>query len=184
MSNGQNNGTLKYLVAPTNYNVSNDVSIIEVDTSSGLPTVIFLQQIIVSEIRRPFFINDVSNNAAIGNIVIMPTGGNLINNAPFLVLSKNGISAQITISDRNRFIANLNTDDGTTPIPPIQDKNFVMQQSVAATTWSVPHNLNKRCAIQVLDNSFNEIIGKVHWVNDNECEVTFNTPKTGYVYCN
>jgi len=77
--------------------------------------------------------------------------------------------------------------DGTVKTSPIVlggDKNFVIQQIIAATVWSVPHNLNKRVAVQVTDNSFNEIEAKVHWVDNNSVEITFNNARTGWVYCN
>ena len=171
------------LVAPASYNVSNDVDIIEVDTSSGGITNINLQKIIISDTRKTVYISDVSNNANIGNINISTTGGNLINNASFITLSVNGIIAEVNIADTNRFIANLSTDESIPPTP-FGDKNFVMYQNVSAMLWSVPHNLNKRCAVQVLDNLFNEIETEIHWVNDNEVEIRFNKPRVGWVYCN
>ena len=102
----------------------------------------------------------------------------------------------VEIPQSNGFILFINKFDGKAylrgkngaiiPFPDssTNDKNFVMQQSVAAVLWSVPHNLNKRCAVQIVDNSFNEIEAKIHWVNNNEVEITFNSPTTGYVYCN
>lgn len=171
------------LVAPANYNVSYDVDIIEVDTSSGGITNINLQKIFISYGRKTLYISDRSNNASRGNIIINTTGGNLVNNNSSLVLSVDGIVAEVNVADTNRFIANLSTDEATPP-PVSGDKNFVMNQNVSAVLWSVPHNLNKRCAVQVLDNSFNEIEAEIHWVNDNEVEVRFNKPKVGWVYCN
>lgn len=70
-------------------------------------------------------------------------------------------------------------------IDELQEKsNATHHQSVAALVWSVPHNLNKRCAVQIVNNSLHEIEGDIRWVNDNEVEITFNTARTGYVYCN
>lgn len=103
------------LLAPASYNVSNDVDIIEVDTSSGGITNINLQKIIISDTRKTVYISDVSNNANIGNINISTTGGNLINNASFITLSVNGIIAEVNIADTNRFIANLSTDEDSPP---------------------------------------------------------------------
>ena len=64
------------------------------------------------------------------------------------------------------------------------DKNYVLNINVPATTWNVPHNLNKRCSVQVLDDAFNEVEASVHWSDNNEVIVTFNKPTTGWVYCN
>jgi len=165
-----------------NYNVNNDVDYIEVDTSSGGITNIFLQKISISDSRKVLYISDVGNNATIGNIIINATNGNIINNASFINLEVNGIIAEVNIADSGRFIANLSTDDASPP--PAGDKNFVTQQVVASSVWSVPHNLGKKCAVQIVDNALNEIMGNVHWVNNNEVEITFNKPKTGWVYCN
>lgn len=105
----------KYLVAPTTYNVSNDVDVIEVNTSSGGATTIYLQAITIGSPRKPVYINDNSGNASVGNIIVIATGGNKINNAVSITLDSDGISAQVVIADRNRFIANLNSDS---PSPP------------------------------------------------------------------
>jgi len=66
----------------------------------------------------------------------------------------------------------------------ISDKNFVMQQVAPALVWSVPHNLNKRCTVQILNNLLHEIEGDIRWIDDNSVEITFNTPTEGWVYCN
>jgi hypothetical protein len=64
------------------------------------------------------------------------------------------------------------------------DKNYVHTQSVANTTWNVAHNLAKRCSVQVVNDSFEEIEASITWTDDNNVVVTFNTATTGYVYCN
>lgn len=50
------------IVAPTSYNVPNDVDIIEVDTSSGGLTTINLQKITIGDARKSVYISDVSDN--------------------------------------------------------------------------------------------------------------------------
>jgi len=175
---------VKHLVAPTTYTVVDDVCSIDVDTSSGGITTINLQPINISEVRRKIYVNDVGNNASVGKIILQANGGNLINNGTSLVLEVDGISAEIEIADRSKFIANLSTDDNSPPIPPINDKNFVLHQTVNATIWNVPHNLNKRCAVQVVDDLFNEIEAGIFWSDNNEVIVTLNKPSTGWVYCN
>ena len=104
------NTYVKNLTAPVNYILMDNVSLIDVNTSSGGLTVIRLQKINPNYFRNKITVNDVSNNASVGNILIQCDGGNLINNAPSLLLNKNGIVAEIEITDRNNFIANLNTD--------------------------------------------------------------------------
>lgn len=175
---------VKHLVAPTTYTVVDDVCSIDVDTSSGGITTIKLQPINISEVRRKIYVNDVGNNASVGKIILQASGGNLINNLPSLTLEINGISAEIEIADRSKFIANLSTDDNAPPVPPVNDKNFVFHQTVNATVWNVTHNLNKRCSVQVVDDLFNEIEAAIFWSSNNEVIITFNNPTTGWVYCN
>lgn len=62
--------------------------------------------------------------------------------------------------------------------------NFVFVQNVPATTWTVVHNLNKRCAVQVVDIFFHEIEADILWDSDNQVTITLNNPEAGYVYCN
>jgi len=172
---------IKKLVAPTTYSVSQDVTSIDVDTSSGGVTTIILQTIHASYGQRRFFISDKSNNASVGNIILVCSGGNLINNAPSLILDNDGIVAEVVVADQSNYIANLNTDD---VIPVTGDKNFVHNQVVASNSWTVTHNLQKKCAVSVTDSLGNEIVGKVHYDSINQVTIDFNKSITGYVYCN
>lgn len=70
------------------------------------------------------------------------------------------------------------------PPPPINDKNFVYTQVLPATVWTVVHNLNKRCAVQVIDNAFEEFEANITWDSLNQVTIRLKKPKTGYVYCN
>jgi hypothetical protein len=64
------------------------------------------------------------------------------------------------------------------------DANFVHTQSVAATTWNVPHNLGKRCSVSITDSLSKEIDAQVDWVDNNNVTITLNEAVTGFVYCN
>jgi hypothetical protein len=64
------------------------------------------------------------------------------------------------------------------------DKNYVHLQSIASTTWNIPHNLDKLCSIQIVDNSNNEITGDINWVDKNNVTITFNTAIAGKALCN
>lgn len=184
MSDFNGGKVVKRITAPAIYNVPNDVDIVEVDTTSGLPTIIILQPIAISDTRSTVYISDVGDNASVGKITVQGSGGNTINGTPSIDLEVDGIIAEISIADRNRFIANLSTDDSTPPVPPINDKNFVMQQVAPVVSWSVPHNLDKKCAVQVTDNANKEIECEVIWNNLNQVTLNFNKPTSGWVYCN
>lgn len=64
------------------------------------------------------------------------------------------------------------------------DKNYVHTQSTPADSWTVNHNLNKKCSVQIVDDTFQEIIGNITWIDDNTVVVNFNSAIIGYVYCN
>lgn len=85
------------------------------------------------------------------------------------------------------FVGGIITDDAlnnATIVDFASDKNFVFEQLINSLVWSVPHNLNKKCSVQVLDTNLNEIETKIRWVNNNEVEVTLNKAQMGWVYCN
>lgn len=64
------------------------------------------------------------------------------------------------------------------------DNNYVHTQNTPATVWNVAHNLGKKCAVQVTDNDGNEIVANIKWTDNNNVIITFNSPTTGFVYCN
>jgi hypothetical protein len=108
----QNTYNYKRLVAPVTYMVSSEDQVIDVDTTNGL-AIIYVPNIQANATPdKKYSINDISNNAGTYPITINTIGGDLINNVTSLSLDVNGISAQIVIADRTRYIANLNTDDG------------------------------------------------------------------------
>jgi len=64
------------------------------------------------------------------------------------------------------------------------DKNYVHVQSAASAVWTIPHNLDKLCAIQAVDSFNNEIAGDIKWIDKNNVTITFNTPVSGKALCN
>lgn len=62
--------------------------------------------------------------------------------------------------------------------------NYVHTQDIPSDTWVVNHNLNAKCAVQVVDISNNLIFANINWVDDNNVEIYFNSDEIGYVYCN
>jgi len=106
------------LIAPASYNVSYDVDVIVVDTTSGEFTDIYLQTVISSNPQKVFTVNDNTGNASVGKIRIHATGGNTINGLNTLILDADNITAQISVCDQNAYIANLSTDTSGTPSTP------------------------------------------------------------------
>jgi hypothetical protein len=70
-----------------------------------------------------------------------------------------------------------------TPIP-VNDKNFVFNQTTPSDIWIVPHGLGKRVSVEVTNDLSIGIGCVIEWNSDNEVTIYFNQPRTGWVYCN
>jgi len=64
------------------------------------------------------------------------------------------------------------------------DKTFTFTQSVASSTWSVTHNLDKFPSVSVVDSGNTAVVGSVEYINENELTITFSSPFSGYAYMN
>jgi len=64
------------------------------------------------------------------------------------------------------------------------DKNFVFVQGVAAASWIVNHNLNKRPSVSVVDTGSNEVEGEVIHTDNNNLIINFAAAFTGNAYLN
>lgn len=58
---------------------------------------------------------------------------------------------------------------------------FEHVQLIAASTWTVPHNLGRRSQVTILDDSHIEVEADVDQSDINTVVVTFPTPQTGTV---
>lgn len=64
------------------------------------------------------------------------------------------------------------------------DKNYVHNQVVANSSWTVQHNLGKYCSVTVVDGTGKIIVGNVEYVDEDNLIVTFTKPVSGTAYCN
>jgi hypothetical protein len=64
------------------------------------------------------------------------------------------------------------------------DKTFTFTQSIASSTWSVTHNLDKFPSVSVVDSGNTAVVGSVEYINENELTITFSAPFSGYAYMN
>lgn len=103
----------KRLVAPITYMISSEDDVIDVDTTLGLATIYIPNIQANATVDRKIFIADATGNAGANPITIVTIGGNTVNNVTSLALNVNGITAEIGIIDRNRYLANLSTDDSS-----------------------------------------------------------------------
>jgi len=68
------------------------------------------------------------------------------------------------------------------PQGPPGGEAFVYQQVSASTVWTIQHNLGYYPSVTTVSVTTDEIIGNLHYVNDNEVTVTFTYAQMGYAY--
>lgn len=64
------------------------------------------------------------------------------------------------------------------------DANYVHDQGVAASTWTVTHNLNKRPSVSVVDSATQVVIGEVTYNSDNQVTIKFSSSFAGKAFFN
>lgn len=167
---------------PGAYVVRDYDDIINIDTTLGSITLVFANIKKTGFLYNSYnvYINDIGNSVSTNPLVLEATGGDSINSNTTLSYTTNGVSLKIAPVSLNEWLA----IDSSSAVPGIADKNYVHTQSVANTTWNVIHNLAKRCSVNIVDDNFNDIGGKITWVNNNQVDIEFNKQQTGYVYCN
>ena len=73
---------------------------------------------------------------------------------------------------------------GTLVVGGLQGTTFVFTQMVASSTWTINHNLGKRPSVSVVTSGGDEVIGDVHYIDDNNLIVTFTFMFAGVAYLN
>jgi hypothetical protein len=73
---------------------------------------------------------------------------------------------------------------GIVQAPSDVDKNFVFTQGVAASTWTIAHNLEKFPSVTVVDSANNVVIGHITYTNTNSLTVSFSSSFSGKAYIN
>lgn len=66
----------------------------------------------------------------------------------------------------------------------INDKNYVHTQAVASQVWEVKHNLDKYCAVTVVDSAGNVVVGDIVYIDTNNVRITFTASFSGKAYFN
>lgn len=61
---------------------------------------------------------------------------------------------------------------------------YVHDQQVAASTWTVNHNLGKFASINIVDTVGDEVIGEVTYSTTNQIVINFSAPISGKAYIN
>lgn len=178
ISNLQN---IVLLTGPLDYVVRDTDNILNIDTTLGVVNITLpnIKNSGLDLYPRIITVNDIAGNANINNITILPSGGDSINSAPNAIISVAGGSVKCAQANNIEwFVAGPGL-----PVP-TGDANYVFTQSSPSDTWTVNHNLDKRCSVQVVGDDFKEVVADITWVSNNTVLVEFNTATTGYVYCN
>jgi hypothetical protein len=95
------------------------------------------------------------------------------------------MAGDITISvGGNRPISSVVQDGQGPPGPPSAGAaGFNFAQSVAASVWTINHNLGYRPTVALQTGGGVELIGQVSHLSANTVQVTFTTPRTGTARC-
>jgi len=64
------------------------------------------------------------------------------------------------------------------------DLNYIHNQNIPSTLWTINHNLGKRPTIACVDSAGTEFEAEVHHVDDNNLTVLIAYAISGKVYCN
>jgi hypothetical protein len=64
------------------------------------------------------------------------------------------------------------------------DKNFVFNQSVPSTVWSITHNLNKFPSVSVVDTANTQVFTIADYIDKNTLTLTFSAAFAGKAYLN
>ena len=73
---------------------------------------------------------------------------------------------------------------GAQGVPGSAANSYTHTQTIAATVWTVAHNLNRKPSITVVNNLDQRIEPDVGYVDANVVQVTHGTEITGKVFCN
>lgn len=66
----------------------------------------------------------------------------------------------------------------------VNDKNFIYNQNMPNSQWTINHNLNKYPSVTVIDSSGNKVIGDVEYIGTNNLIITFSSPFGGTAVLN
>lgn len=64
------------------------------------------------------------------------------------------------------------------------DKNYVHEQIIPSTNWTITHNLNKVPSVTILDSSNRDVKGEMEVINNNEIVLSFNGAFSGKAHLN
>lgn len=103
----------------------------------------------------------------------------------------NEIQVTVAFDDEDISEIMVSTDDNIDYITVrdfilmVNDKYYRHVQSSPVATWTINHNLGKKCSVVVYDSTNErQIIGETHYIDDNSLQVIFASAFSGEAYCN
>tara|TARA_R100000541_G_C1874200_1_gene81352 strand:+ start:256 stop:555 length:300 start_codon:yes stop_codon:yes gene_type:complete len=78
----------------------------------------------------------------------------------------------------------ISKPDGSTKNLPVSALRVKLQQSSAATTWTLQHNLNGKPSVTLTDLIGNKVEGNIVYNSDAQITVTFTGSTAGFAYLN
>ena len=132
----------------------------------------FVQYLIGSNI----LISEQNNIDAFGHYTIdsyTSTGNNVYD----LVLTNIGGNGNVVLEKNYDFAAfTISSTSG--------DKNFVFEQGVPSSTWTIQHNLNKFPSVTSVNNNKVQMHGEVTYIDENNLTINFSAGFSGKAYMN
>ena len=139
--------------------------------SSGQNTVAFMQYLVDNDI----LISEQNNIDEFGHFKI--TGYTLNGTVYTLNLTNIGGNGNLDLNKYYDF-ATFTISSG------VGDKNFVFNQAVASTTWTIQHNLNKFPSVTSVNINNIEMYGEVEFTDVNNLTINFTSATSGKAYIN
>mgnify|MGYP003645750141 CR=1 FL=1 len=62
--------------------------------------------------------------------------------------------------------------------------NYVHDQGVSSSVWSVSHGLGKYPSVMAVDSANSVVVGEIEYIDQNNIVITFNSGFSGYAYLN
>ena len=106
--------------------------------------------------------------------------------ATLVVLTGADPSVEVVPSQTTKVVATGSIgprgEPGVPGAPGAVGGQYVHTQNLASTTWTIVHNLNMHPNVTVVDSANTEVVGMVHYDDENTVTLTFSAAFSGYAY--
>jgi hypothetical protein len=100
------------------------------------------------------------------------------------VLVQGEMRVLVTLSEGRQGVAGPTGPTGIQGPPGLSGANYVHDQAISSTTWTIQHNLNRFVSVMVVDSSDRVVEGAITYVDSNSIQISFNAAFTGQAYLN